>query len=122
MRTPRWDAQGEAMRDLPLLGLKDSTRATLASALRGLNSNSHRFPWGGTNTYPRGFQSGALVLSRGCIRLDGIAVAHDGPNSRGASESEWLDSPGMAEFHLGGCGCCPLGHGKSSCFAHVASS
>jgi hypothetical protein len=95
--------------------------------LRGLNSNSHSFPWGGKNTYPRFFESGVLVVRRGSVRLDGIVVAHGGCGQDEEEEAEeghssesrrvtdglplWASSP-VAEFHYGGCGCCPLGHGE----------
>lgn len=97
VRLPRNDAVAEPMRDLGILHNGDTQ-----PLLQGLNSNSHRFSWGGRNTYPRRFQSGVLVLKDACIRKDGIAV------------TVRVESPATvdSEFHYGGCGCCPLGHGE----------
>ena len=96
LRLPVNDAVDEPMHDLDLIGAGDAH-----TLLPGLNSNSHQFPWDGHNKYPRFFQSGVLVLKNACIRKDGIAVTVTG-------SAQTVDS----EFHYGGCGCCPLGHGE----------
>eukprot|EP00614_Pseudopedinella_elastica_P000595 CAMPEP_0172589656 /NCGR_PEP_ID=MMETSP1068-20121228/8296_1 /TAXON_ID=35684 /ORGANISM="Pseudopedinella elastica, Strain CCMP716" /LENGTH=978 /DNA_ID=CAMNT_0013385291 /DNA_START=219 /DNA_END=3155 /DNA_ORIENTATION=- len=92
--------------------------------LAGLNSNSHRFPWGGRNLYPRFFESGVLVVRRGSVAKDGAVLAHRPLRPRGApsniSSASSAPAPArdasaeeaLAEFHYGGCGCCPLGHGE----------
>jgi hypothetical protein len=94
--------------------------------LRGLNSNSHSFPWAGRNKYPRLFESGALVLKDACVRRDGAIVQYgqnlnnlfNNNNNRRSGDSFVdarqfdLDKDGIAEYHYGGCGCCPYGHGE----------
>lgn len=157
---PYYDASSEVMADLELLlpiasasstgdrkrsfSSSSSSSSTKVELLRGLNSNSHQFPWDGRNTYPRYFRGGVLVVKRGCIHKDGIVVAYSSgheQNNGGDQESEskgrvkrqgvetgdrgkdtmgeerppppWLRSGSpRGEYHSGGCGCCPLGHGE----------
>ena len=82
--------------------------------LQGLNSNSHSFPWHGKNTYPRLFLGSALVLRDACVLADGIAVSP--PPAEAGREGEAMGDAVKGveprEYHYGGCGCCPLGHGE----------
>jgi len=99
IRLPSLDSSvSDRLDDPTVLNLDDGF------SLDGLNSNSHWFPWGGANHYPRRFEGFVLVVRNGCILRDGIAVT---PGNRSAGNAD-----GLAEYHLGGCGCCPLGHGE----------
>lgn len=91
VKLPHLDATGESMKDAQLLQW-----SATAYSLQGLNSNSHHFPWENRNVYPRLFRANALVVRGACVFKDGVVVSHRGE----------------AEFHAGGCGCCPLGHGE----------
>lgn len=91
--------------------------------LRGLNSNSHKFPWDGMNKYPRLFEAGILVLKNACVRRDGVIVRYetdtinlfDGREENDSTVTNialTASSIEISEFHYGGCGCCPSGHGE----------
>ena len=82
--------------------------------LQGLNSNSHSFPWHGKNAYPRLFLGSALVLRDACVLADGIAVSPPPAEvgREGDAVGDAVKGVEPREYHYGGCGCCPLGHGE----------